>query len=104
MALVDSFHGCLLTAYADKVAEQLSRKVMLIWLGSTPFILFSCALAIRYAAKVYYSNADNRRKAVMIWSNSATADLTTALRNSPFAAIDLIGFLITVPKPVRKLT
>ncbi|MBR7781981.1 undecaprenyl-phosphate glucose phosphotransferase [Undibacterium luofuense] len=86
------FMVVLLTAYADKAAEQLSRKVMLIWLGSTPFALFLCALAIRYAAKVYYSNPDSRRKAVMIWSNSATADLTTALRSSPLAAIDLIGF------------
>ena len=86
------FMVVLLTAYADKAAEQLSRKVMLIWLTSTPFAMFLCAVAIRYAAKLYYSNPENRRKAVMIWPNSATAELTTALRNSPLAAIDLVGF------------
>lgn len=82
----------LLSAYVDKAAEQLSRTVMLLWLFITPFNLLLTALAIRTAGNMYYSNPARRRKAVLIWSNSACADLVDALRKTPLAAIDLIGF------------
>ncbi|MFZ6686550.1 undecaprenyl-phosphate glucose phosphotransferase [Undibacterium sp. SXout11W] len=86
------FMVVLLTAYMDKMSEQLSRKVMLLWLVITPFSLMLMALIIRRAATAYYSNPARRRKAVLIWSNSACADLVDSLRNSPLAAVDVIGF------------
>jgi len=62
------FMVVLLTAYMDKMSEQLSRKVMLLWLVITPFSLMLMALIIRRAATAYYSNPARRRKAVLIWS------------------------------------
>lgn len=82
----------LLTAYVDKTSEQLSRKVMLLWLTITPLTLMLTALAIRAVAAFYYSNPARRRKAVLIWSNSACADLVDSLRNTPLAAVDVVGF------------
>lgn len=82
----------LLSAYVEKTAEQLSRAVMLTWLVATPFSLLLTAICIRFFAVFFYSNPKRRRKAVLIWSNSACADLADALRKSPLAAIDLIGF------------
>ncbi|WP_423682149.1 undecaprenyl-phosphate glucose phosphotransferase [Undibacterium sp. WLHG33] len=86
------FMVVLLTAYIDKASEQLSRKVMFLWLVITPFVLMTVAMLIRSLAKAYYSNPARRRKAVLIWSNSASSSLVRALRDSPLAAIDLIGF------------
>jgi len=86
------FMVVLLTAYIDKASEQLSRKVMFLWLVTTPFVLMTVAMLIRSVAKAYYSNPARRRKAVLIWSNSASSSLVRALRDSPLAAIDLIGF------------
>ena len=86
------FMVVLLSAYVDKAAEQLSRAVMLIWLFVTPFSLTLTALLIRSLAVYYYSNPSRRRKAVLIWSNSACADLVESLRNTPLAAIDFVGF------------
>ncbi|MFZ6753098.1 undecaprenyl-phosphate glucose phosphotransferase [Undibacterium sp. Dicai25W] len=86
------FMVVLLTAYVDKMSEQLSRKVMLLWLVITPFSLMAMAIIIRRIATFYYSNPARRRKAVLIWSNSACADLIDSLRNSPLAAVDVIGF------------
>ncbi|MFZ6725906.1 undecaprenyl-phosphate glucose phosphotransferase [Undibacterium sp. MH2W] len=86
------FMVVLLSAYVDKTSEQLSRKVMLLWLVISPFSLMVMALLIRGVATAYYANPYNRRKAVIIWSNSACADLVSALRNAPLAAVDVIGF------------
>jgi len=102
------FMVVLLTAYIDKASEQLSRKVMFLWLVITPFVLMSVAMLIRSVAKAYYSNPARRRKAVLIWSNSASAGLVSALRDSPLAAIDLIGFFdnrneLRPPIDIKKL-
>ncbi|MBC3928584.1 undecaprenyl-phosphate glucose phosphotransferase [Undibacterium sp. CY21W] len=102
------FMVVLLTAYIDKASEQLSRKVMFLWLVITPFVLMSVAMLIRSVAKAYYSNPARRRKAVLIWSNSASAGLVNALRDSPLAAIDLIGFFdnrneLRPPIDIKKL-
>ncbi|MEB0259590.1 undecaprenyl-phosphate glucose phosphotransferase [Undibacterium sp. 10I3] len=82
----------LLSAYVDKSADRLSRAVMLTWLLLTPVSLLLTALAIRLFAALFYSNPARRRKAVLIWSNSACADLVESLRNTPLAAIDVVGF------------
>lgn len=86
------FMVVLLTAYVDKAAEQLSRLVMLLWLAITPFVLMLTAILVRTTAILYYSNPARRRKAVIVWANSACADLVKELRSSPLAAIDVIGF------------
>ena len=86
------FMVVLLTAYVDKESEQLSRQVMLIWLLVTPFNLMLTAFVIRRMAIIYYSKPSRRRKAVLIWSNSACAEMIDSLRMSPLAAIDVIGF------------
>ncbi|NDI84461.1 undecaprenyl-phosphate glucose phosphotransferase [Undibacterium crateris] len=86
------FMVVLLTAYVEKSSEQLSRKVMLLWLCITPFVLMATALLIRTTAALYYSNPSRRRKAVLIWSNSACADLVDSLKHSPLAAVDIVGF------------
>ncbi|MEB0138475.1 MULTISPECIES: undecaprenyl-phosphate glucose phosphotransferase [unclassified Undibacterium] len=86
------FMVVLLTAYVEKTSEQLSRKVMLLWLLLTPFSLMLTALLIRTTAGLYYSNPARRRKAILIWSNSACAELVNSLRNTPLAAVDVIGF------------
>lgn len=86
------FMMVLLTAYVEKSAEQLSRKVMLLWLVITPFVLVLMAILIRTVALLYYSNPLRRRKAVLIWSNSACAELIDSLRSSPLAAVDIVGF------------
>ncbi|MFZ6655984.1 undecaprenyl-phosphate glucose phosphotransferase [Undibacterium sp. TJN19] len=86
------FMVVLLSAYVDKTSEQLSRAVMLIWLIITPFTLTCTAVVIRSLAVLYYSNPARRRKAVLIWSNSACADLVESLRKTPLAAIDIVGF------------
>lgn len=82
----------LMSAYVDKSAERLSRAIMLIWLFTTPFTLLLTALIMRKLAVFYYSNPARRRKAVLIWSNTACADLVESLRNTPLAAIDFVGF------------
>ncbi|MCH8620584.1 undecaprenyl-phosphate glucose phosphotransferase [Undibacterium sp. TS12] len=82
----------LLSAYVDKTAEQLSRAIMLAWLVITPFTLTFTALIVRSLAVIYFSNPSRRRKAVLIWSNSACADLVESLRDTPLAAIDFVGF------------
>ncbi|MFZ6722301.1 undecaprenyl-phosphate glucose phosphotransferase [Undibacterium sp. Ji49W] len=82
----------VLSAYVDKTSEQLSRAVMLTWLLVTPFSLTCTALFMRSIAVIYYSNPSRRRKAVLIWSNSACADLVESLRRTPLAAIDVVGF------------
>ena len=82
----------LLSAYVEKTSEQLSRKVMLLWLVITPFSLMAMALLIRVVASAYYASPLRRRKAILIWSNSACADLVSSLRDSPLAAVDVIGF------------
>jgi len=86
------FMVVLLSAYVEKTSEQLSRKVMLLWLVITPFSLMAAALLIRIVATAYYANPSRRRKAILIWSNSACADLISSLRDSPLAAVDVIGF------------
>ncbi|MET3116437.1 putative colanic acid biosynthesis UDP-glucose lipid carrier transferase [Undibacterium sp. GrIS 1.8] len=82
----------LISAYADKTTERLSRIVMLTWLCVTPFTLLLTAILIRLFAAFFYSNPARRRKAVLIWSNSACADLVESLRKTPLAAIDVVGF------------
>ncbi|MFZ6690802.1 undecaprenyl-phosphate glucose phosphotransferase [Undibacterium sp. SXout20W] len=86
------FMVVLLSAYVEKTSEQLSRKVMLLWLVITPFSLMAMALLIRVVASAYYASPLRRRKAILIWSNSACADLVSSLRDSPLAAVDVIGF------------
>ncbi|MFZ6814709.1 undecaprenyl-phosphate glucose phosphotransferase [Undibacterium sp. Rencai35W] len=82
----------LVSAYADKSTERLSRVVMLTWLAITPLSLMLTAASIRLFGAFFYSNPARRRKAVLIWSNSACADLIDSLRRTPLAAIDVVGF------------
>lgn len=86
------FMMVLLSAYVEKSSEQLSRAVMLLWLVTTPITLTVMAVFVRTCAIMYYKNPKRRRKAVLIWSNSACAELVESLRNTPLAAIDVIGF------------
>lgn len=86
------FMMVLLSAYVEKSAEQLSRAVMLLWLVSTPITLTLMAILVRSIAVIYYRNPRRRRKAVLIWSNTACAELVESLRNTPLAAIDVVGF------------
>ena len=60
----------LLSAFLEKQTQALSRLVMILWLFTT----------------------GKRRKGVLIWANSACADLVESLRESPLAGIDMVGF------------
>ena len=82
----------LLSAYIEKQAQDLSRLVMILWLFVTPVILAVTAIGLRYFGAIYYSSVNRRRKAVLIWTNSACSELVDSLRNSPLAAIDMLGF------------
>lgn len=85
----------ILSGYFSMSVEQLSRRVMIWWLITTPFVLSLMAFGLQMLAVYLYATGDRRRKAVFLRFHQAAGVLAKRMQYEPLLGVDPIGYFDT---------
>jgi putative colanic acid biosysnthesis UDP-glucose lipid carrier transferase len=86
------FFLVILGGYLSMSVEQLSRKVMMWWLISTPVVLSLLAFGLQLLAIHIFASGNRRRKAVFLRFHDAAGLLAKRMQYEPLLGVDPIGY------------
>ena len=84
--------GALFFIFLLKISTFVSRRVLLTWIFSTPFILFLIHFVIRQLSRKVRSLGYNQRNAVIVGLNDIGQQLLENIKEIPWSGINIHGF------------
>ena len=75
-----------------KISDAYSRVVFMVWIVTTPVVLFVLHLVVRKALRLFRKNGRNRRHAVVAGAGDLGWQLLKEVESLPWAGIDVVGF------------
>ena len=75
-----------------KISEAYSRGVFLIWVATTPFLIFFVHVCARRILRHFRQNGKNIRRAVIAGAGDLGINLVREIESIPWAGIEILGF------------
>jgi putative colanic acid biosynthesis UDP-glucose lipid carrier transferase len=88
-----SWLAVLSMAFVLKLSASFSREVLLVWLVSTPALLISYRLLVRYILKVAHKHDIGIKNVLIIGAGELGHRLATGFQNSQWLGLKPVGFL-----------
>lgn len=82
----------LFTAYALKVSDEFSRRVVLLWLGTTPLVLCGFRMGLRLFLRHARSSGRNHRRVAIAGTGPVALSIARNIAASPWMGMELLGF------------
>lgn len=75
-----------------KISHAYSRVIFMIWLTTTPLLLFLIHVGARKLLRFFRTKGKNVRRAVVVGAGDLGKNLVKEVESIPWAGIDVIGF------------
>lgn len=75
-----------------KISHAYSRVIFMIWLTTTPILLFLIHVGARKSLRFFRKKGKNVRRAVVVGAGDLGQNLVREVESIPWAGIDVIGF------------